>query len=46
VSDSAVKKMLGRLYDKFGLNDDARRRGRLASDAFARGAVSLGPGPT
>jgi DNA-binding NarL/FixJ family response regulator len=41
VSESAVKKLLGRTYDKFGLVDDDRRRGRLASEALRRGAVSL-----
>jgi DNA-binding CsgD family transcriptional regulator len=38
VSESAVKKLLGRLYDKFDLEGDDRRRGRLASEALARGA--------
>jgi hypothetical protein len=41
VSDSAVKKLLARLYDKFALYDEDRRRGRLAADAMMRGAVSL-----
>jgi DNA-binding transcriptional ArsR family regulator len=41
LSDSAVKKHLTNLYDKFGLttNDD-RRRPRLASDAVRRGVVA------
>ncbi|MEH0935768.1 FHA domain-containing protein [Micromonospora psammae] len=41
VSESAVKKHLAHLYDKFGLvtNDD-RRRSRLAGEAVRRGAVS------
>ncbi|SBT50504.1 FHA domain-containing protein [Micromonospora auratinigra] len=41
VSESAVKKHLARLYDKFDLvtNDD-RRRSRLAAEAVRRGAVS------
>ena len=39
VSDSAVKKILGRLYDKFDLHDDERRRGRLVAEALARGAI-------
>jgi hypothetical protein len=41
VSESAVKKLLGRLYDKFDLHDEDRRRGKLAAEALARGAVSL-----
>jgi DNA-binding transcriptional ArsR family regulator len=42
VTASAVKKHLGRLYDKFGLDDNAqRRRGRLAAEAIRRGAVTL-----
>ena len=40
VSESAVKKLLGRAFDKFGLQDDARRRPRLALEALRRGAVS------
>jgi pSer/pThr/pTyr-binding forkhead associated (FHA) protein len=39
VSDSAVKKVLTRLYDKFDLHDAERRRGRLVAEALARGAV-------
>lgn len=43
ISESAVKKHLGRLYDKFGIREpDERRRGRLVSDAIGCGAVSLG----
>jgi hypothetical protein len=42
VSESAVKKLLSRLYDKFGLEGQDRRRGRLASDALRRGAVHIG----
>ncbi|MFV2102055.1 FHA domain-containing protein [Micromonospora sp. LOL_024] len=40
VTESAVKKHLSRLYDKFGLtgNDD-RRRPRLAGEAVRRGAT-------
>ncbi|TDB81584.1 FHA domain-containing protein [Micromonospora sp. KC721] len=40
VSESAVKKHLANLYDKFGLvtNDD-RRRARLAGEVVRRGAV-------
>lgn len=40
VTESAVKKHLARLYDKFGLtgNDD-RRRSRLAGEAVRRGAA-------
>ena len=42
VSDSAVKKHLGRLFDKFELHQDGdRRRGRLAAEAIRRGAVNL-----
>ena len=42
VTQSAVKKHLVRLYDKFGLSDDAnRRRGRLAGEAVRRGAVTI-----
>jgi DNA-binding NarL/FixJ family response regulator len=41
VTESAVKKHLGRLYDKFELYDDARRRGRLAHESIRRGAVTL-----
>jgi pSer/pThr/pTyr-binding forkhead associated (FHA) protein len=43
VTESAVKKHLGRLYDKFTLLDEAdRRRGKLAAAAIRRGAVTLG----
>ena len=42
VSESAVKKGLGRLYDKFGLHDAERRRGRLVSEAITRGAIRRG----
>lgn len=40
ITESAVKKHLSRLYDKFGLtgNDD-RRRSRLAGEAVRRGAA-------
>lgn len=41
LSVSAVKKHIANLYDKFGLYDDDRRRGRLANEAIARGAVSV-----
>jgi hypothetical protein len=41
VSESAVKKLLSRCYDKFALDDAERRRGRLALEAIRRGAVSL-----
>jgi DNA-binding CsgD family transcriptional regulator len=42
VTESAVKKHLGRLYDKFGLFDDGdRRRGRLAAEAIRSGAVGI-----
>lgn len=42
VTDSAVKKLLARLYDKFGLYDADRRRGKLASEALRRGAIQFG----
>jgi DNA-binding NarL/FixJ family response regulator len=43
LTDSAVKKHLVRLYDKFNLHDDdGRRRGRLANEAIKRRAVTLG----
>ena len=42
VSEDAVKKHLGRLYDKFLIGEaDERRRVRLANEALARGAVHL-----
>jgi hypothetical protein len=42
ISESTVKKYLGRLYDKFEIFDaDERRRGRLVSEAIRRGAVSI-----
>lgn len=40
VTDSAAKKLLTRLYDKFELYDTDRRRGRLVVEALERGAVS------
>jgi predicted component of type VI protein secretion system len=40
VSESAVKKALGRLYSKFGLHDAERRRGRLALAAIRAGVTS------
>jgi pSer/pThr/pTyr-binding forkhead associated (FHA) protein len=42
VTESAVKKHLGRLFDKFELHGDGeRRRGRLAAEAIKRGAVGF-----
>jgi pSer/pThr/pTyr-binding forkhead associated (FHA) protein len=42
LTESAVKKHLLRLYDKFELfSDEDRRRGRLANEAIRRGAVTL-----
>ncbi|GAB3187200.1 hypothetical protein GCM10027259_53310 [Micromonospora palomenae] len=42
VSESAVKKHLTNLYDKFGLvTNDERRRSRLAGEAVRRGAAGL-----
>ncbi|BCJ56215.1 hypothetical protein Asp14428_76900 [Actinoplanes sp. NBRC 14428] len=41
LSDSAVKKHLTRLYDKFGLTTNAdRRRARLAAEAVRRGVCA------
>jgi pSer/pThr/pTyr-binding forkhead associated (FHA) protein len=46
ISESAVKKHLGRLYDKFEIHEgEERRRGRLVTDAIRRGAVSTGDLP-
>jgi DNA-binding CsgD family transcriptional regulator len=42
VTDSAVKKHLANLYDKFDLVGRGRRRGSLVAEALARGAVSRG----
>lgn len=40
LTESAVKKHLANLYNKFGLStNDERRRARLASEAVRRGAV-------
>jgi pSer/pThr/pTyr-binding forkhead associated (FHA) protein len=41
LSESAVKKHVLRLYDKFRLYEEDRRRGTLANEAIRRGAVSL-----
>lgn len=41
LTQSAVKKHLANLYDKFGLYDQDRRRGQLANDAVTRGAVQV-----
>ena len=41
VTESAAKKLLVRLYDRFELQDDDRRRGRLAMHAMQTGAVSI-----
>ncbi|TDB74299.1 FHA domain-containing protein [Micromonospora sp. KC723] len=42
VSESAVKKHLTNLYDKFGLvTNNERRRSRLAGEAVRRGAVGV-----
>jgi predicted component of type VI protein secretion system len=40
VSESAVKKALGRLYTKFDLHDGDRRRGRLAMAAIRAGVAT------
>jgi DNA-binding CsgD family transcriptional regulator len=42
VSDAAVKQHLSRLYVKFDVENDERRRVQLANAAVARGAVKLG----
>ena len=39
VTESAIKKTLARLYDKFELYDADRRRGRLVAEALSRGAI-------
>jgi pSer/pThr/pTyr-binding forkhead associated (FHA) protein len=41
LTQSAVKKHLANLYDKFGLYDQDRRRGHLANEAVTRGAVQV-----
>ena len=41
VSESGAKKLLSRMYGKFGLFDADRRRGRLAVEALRCGAVSV-----
>lgn len=41
VSESAIKKLLARTYDRFGLLGDDRRRGRLAMEALNRGVVRV-----
>lgn len=41
VSESAVKQQLGRLYDKFEIDEGSDRRPRLANEALACGAVRL-----
>lgn len=41
VSEAAVKQHLLRLYDKFGVSGDERRRTRLANEALRRGAITL-----
>ena len=41
LTESAVKKHVANLYDKFALYDDDRRRGRLANEAISRGAVRV-----
>lgn len=41
VSESAIKKLLARSYDRFGLHDHERRRGRLAVEALNRGVVMV-----
>lgn len=40
VTESAVKKLLVRAYDKFELVDGQRRRGYLAAEALRRGVVT------
>ena len=41
LTESAVKKHIVNLYDKFGLYEDDRRRGRLANEAISRGAIRV-----
>jgi DNA-binding CsgD family transcriptional regulator len=41
VSEAAVKQHLVHLYDKFGIDEGERRRGRLANEALRRGAIRL-----
>jgi DNA-binding NarL/FixJ family response regulator len=41
VTESAVKQQLGRLYLKFGVDEGADRRVRLANEALTCGAVRL-----
>ena len=40
ITESGVKKLLGRTFDRFGLTGEDRRRSRLALEALRRGAVS------
>jgi hypothetical protein len=40
VSESAVKKLLTRTYDTFGLTENQRRRHYLAAEALRRGVVT------
>lgn len=40
ISESAVKKLLSRTYDTFGLVDGERRRNYLAAEALRRGVIS------
>jgi hypothetical protein len=41
VTESAVKKLLSRAYDKFGLAGGDRRRGCLAAEAVRRGVITV-----
>jgi hypothetical protein len=41
LTESAVRKHLLHLYDKFGLHEHARRRGALVNEAVRRGAVTI-----
>lgn len=40
ITESAVKKLLGRAYNRFELSDQQRRRGYLAAEALRRGVVT------
>jgi pSer/pThr/pTyr-binding forkhead associated (FHA) protein len=40
ITESGVKKLMARVFDRFGLTGQDRRRSRLAIEALRRGAVS------
>jgi hypothetical protein len=41
ISESAVKKLLARTYDAFGLTENQRRRAFLAAEALRRGVITV-----